>query len=334
MWVTVITFKVLWQGLLLAKTSLLKEFFFLIKNSTTNYLRLIEVTLGICSFEITKKNHPKHLWALDPNYSLCKAASKIAGSVLWLNIAPWAVKAPQYSLHCKCISNPISPKGLGDTHSLLREKQDLKHRVHPGAGPCGVPWEPLGGEIHSLSKQMADHLNDDPKMPGLVCTSCCSLGFGCPQSALPDACVLLEGRCPKCCFQKLALCEAVSSGVQREQKPFCHMLASVKYQQFSLWWTITILEKRPTDLGRVFPHPGTPPRAYLLTTPQTVTGLVTLLPNLGWALKSLRCCSKGSSVMLLVTTARCYHTCVRPEGWGFQSLLMYWSSWRPLGRGI
>lgn len=94
------------------------------KNSTTNYLRLIEVTLGICSFEITMKNYPKHLRTLDPNYSLCKAASKIAVSVLWLNIAPWAVKAPQYSLHCECISNPISPKGLGDTPSLFRERQD------------------------------------------------------------------------------------------------------------------------------------------------------------------------------------------------------------------
>lgn len=89
------------------------------KNSTTNYLRLIEVTLGICSFEMTKKNHPKHLRALDPNYSWYKAASKIAVSVLWLNIAPLAVKAPQYFLQCKRISNSISPNVWG--HSYLAQ---------------------------------------------------------------------------------------------------------------------------------------------------------------------------------------------------------------------
>lgn len=122
-------------------------------------------------------------------------------SVLWLNIAPWAVKAPQYSLHCKCISNPISPKGLGDTHSLFSERQDLKHRVHPGAGPCEEPWEPQSEEIQSLSKEMADHLND-PKMTGLVCKSHPTTLWGLDVPVrLPDACVLLEGRCPKCWFQ-------------------------------------------------------------------------------------------------------------------------------------
>lgn len=40
----------------------------------------------------------------------------------------------------------------GDTHTLLKERQDLKHRVHPGAVPCEEPWEPQDGEIHSLSK--------------------------------------------------------------------------------------------------------------------------------------------------------------------------------------
>lgn len=103
---------------------------------------------------------------------------------------------------------------------------------------------------------------------------------------------------------------------------------------FSLWCTIFILEKRPTDLGRVSPHPGTPPRADLLTTPQTVTELVILLPNLGWALTFLRCWRKGGSVMLLVATARCHHICVRPWARGFQSLLLCWTSWTPLSRSI
>lgn len=38
--------------------------------------------------------------------------------------------------------------------------------------------------------------------------------------------------------------------------------------------------------------------------------------------------------MLLVTTAGCHHTCVRPWARGFQSLPLCWISWRPLGRGI
>lgn len=200
------------------------------KNSTTNYLRLIEVILGNFSFKNSKKNYPKHLRALDPSYLLCKAASKIAASVLWLNMTPWAVKAPQYSLHCKGISTPISPTGLGDTHSLFRERQDLKHRVHPGAGPCGVPWEPQCGEIHSLSKLMADHLNDDPKMPGLVCTSHYSLGFGCPSQHCQMLVSSWREDTQSAAFRTQAHCEAVSSEGQREQKLFCHILASVKYQ--------------------------------------------------------------------------------------------------------
>lgn len=88
-------------------------FFFLMKNSTTNYLRLIGVTLLLCSFEITRKKHPKHLKALNPNYSPCKGTSKLAVPALWCSTGPWAVNAPQCSLQHKSISKPRSQNGQG-----------------------------------------------------------------------------------------------------------------------------------------------------------------------------------------------------------------------------
>lgn len=148
------------------------------KNSTTNYLRLIEVILLICSFAMTKRNHPKHLKALNSNYSQGKGTSQISVPALWCKTGPWAVNAPQHSLQHNCISKAISSEGLGEARPLCKEKKrNQKHRVHPEAEPRGEPWAPQGGDIHSLSKWL--NLNE-PKRPGLAHVSRCSLGFGCP----------------------------------------------------------------------------------------------------------------------------------------------------------
>lgn len=72
-------------------------------------------------------------------------------------------------------------------------------------------------------------------MPGLVCTSCYSLGFECPSQHCQMLVSFWREDAQSAAFRIPAHCEAVSCGGQREQKPFCHMLASVKYQRlFSL----------------------------------------------------------------------------------------------------
>lgn len=87
----------------------------------------------------------------------------------------------------------------GDTHTLLRERQDLKHRVHPGVVPSEDPWEPQDGEIHSLSKWLITWIVIQRRQ-GWYAYPATLWGLDVPITIARCLCPL-GGKMPNCCFK-------------------------------------------------------------------------------------------------------------------------------------
>lgn len=294
------------------------------KSSTTNCLRLIKVILLICSFEITKENHPKHLRALNWNDSQCKGTSKIAVPALWCNTGPSTVNAPQCSLQRKRVSKLRSPKGVGETRLFCREKkQDLKQRVQK--------QDPVGNLGHlrvgTSTAQANGWWPQRAREARAAHASAAPWGSDAPFSISRRLHPLGDAR--TAAFKAHPCHEAGSSKRQREQKPFCHIW-QISASFLSGSPLLSLRRDQLTWTGS--PHIQAPLPTQCLFTYCTLNSHWMNHPPLKSGLSSQISQALEKGQLLLNTTARCHHVCASPWDRGFWGLLLCWAPQGPLSR--